>query len=119
MVRDAKYFRLATRMCAELGAHFVKTYYVEKGFETVTSCCPAPIVIAGGKKLPELDALTIAYRAIQQGANGVDMGRNIFQSESPISMLRAVRRVVHHGETPRHAFDLYNTLKNAPEHTAS
>jgi len=112
MVRDAKYFRLATRICAELGAHYVKTYYVEEGFETVTSCCPVPIVIAGGKKLPELDALTMAYNAIRQGANGVDMGRNIFQSDAPAAMLQAVRAIVHGGETPARAFDLYTTLKN-------
>jgi putative autoinducer-2 (AI-2) aldolase len=112
MVRDAKYFRLATRICAELGAHYVKTYYVEDGFETVTSCCPVPIVIAGGKKLPELDALTMAYNAIQRGANGVDMGRNIFQSDAPAAMIQAVRAVVHDGETPAHAFELYHTLKD-------
>ena len=80
MVRDAKYFRLACRIIAELGAQYVKTYYVEDGFETVTASCPVPIVMAGGKKLPELDALTMAYNAVQQGAAGVDMGRNIFQS---------------------------------------
>jgi putative autoinducer-2 (AI-2) aldolase len=112
MARDAKYFRLATRMCAELGAHYIKTYYVEEGFETVTSCCPVPIVIAGGKKIPELEALTMARNAIAQGANGVDMGRNIFQSESPTAMLQAVRAVVHENETPERAFDLYNTLKS-------
>ena len=112
MARDAKYFRLATRMCAELGAHYIKTYYVEEGFETVTSCCPVPIVIAGGKKIPELDALEMARNAIAQGANGVDMGRNIFQSESPTAMIQAVRAVVHENETPEKAFDLYNTLKS-------
>ncbi len=112
MVRDDRYFRLATRICAELGAHYIKTYYVEKGFETVTSCCPVPIVIAGGKKLPELDALKMARNAIDQGARGVDMGRNIFQSESPVSMIRAVRAVVHDGESAAHAFDLFNTLKS-------
>jgi putative autoinducer-2 (AI-2) aldolase len=113
LVRDAKYFRLATRICAELGAHYIKTYYVEEGFETVTSCCPVPIVIAGGKKLPELDALKMAYNAIQRGASGVDMGRNIFQSEAPIAMIQAVRAVVHDGETPERAFDLFRTLKEA------
>ena len=112
MVRDARYFRLATRMCAELGAQYIKTYYVEEGFETVTSCCPVPIVIAGGKKRPELDALKMARNAIDQGARGVDMGRNIFQSDAPKAMLQAVRSVVHGGESPEHAFDLYNTLKN-------
>jgi len=112
MVRDAKYFRLATRICAELGAQYVKTYYVEEGFETVTSCCPVPIVIAGGKKLPETEALTMAYNAIQRGANGVDMGRNIFQSEAPAAMIQAVRAVVHGGETPERALEMYNTLKN-------
>jgi putative autoinducer-2 (AI-2) aldolase len=112
MARDARYFRLATRICAELGAHYVKSYYVEKGFETVTSSCPVPIVMAGGKKIPELDALTMAHRAIEEGAAGVDMGRNIFQSEAPTAMVQAVRAVVHHNETPKKAFDLYKTLKN-------
>src|SRR5210317_269936 len=101
MARDARYFRLATRICAELGAHYVKSYYIEEGFETVTSSCPVPIVMAGGTKIPELDALTMAYNAVQQGASGVDMGRNIFQSDSPIAMLQAVRAVVHDNETPQ------------------
>ena len=112
MARDARYFRLACRICAELGAHYIKTYYIEKDFETVTSSCPVPIVMAGGKKIPELDALTMAYNAVQQGASGVDMGRNIFQSESPVAMLQAVGAVVHNNETPQKALDLYNTLKS-------
>jgi len=112
MVRDAKYFRLATRICAELGANYIKTYYVPEGFETITASCPVPIVIAGGKKLPELDALKMAYRSIQEGAAGVDMGRNIFQSDAPIAMIQAVRAVVHDNETPEKAFELYKTLKN-------
>jgi len=112
MARDARYFRLATRICAELGAHYIKTYYIEKGFETVCASCPVPIVMAGGKKLPELDALTMAYNAVQQGASGVDMGRNIFQSEAPIAMIQAVRAVVHDNEQPAKALDLYNTVKN-------
>jgi putative autoinducer-2 (AI-2) aldolase len=115
MARDARYFRLATRMCAELGAHYIKSYYVEEGFETVTACCPVPIVVAGGKKIPELDALKMAYNAVQQGAGGVDMGRNIFQSDSPTAMIQAVRAVVHDNETPDKAYDLYNTLKNRNE----
>jgi putative autoinducer-2 (AI-2) aldolase len=112
MVRDAKYFRLATRICAELGAHYIKTYYIPEGFDTVTASCPVPIVIAGGKKIPELDALKMAYNAIEEGAAGVDMGRNIFQSDSPIAMIKAVRAIVHDNETPEKAFELYNTLKN-------
>ncbi len=111
MQRDARYFGLASRIAAELGAHYVKTYYVEPGFERVTAGCPVPIVIAGGKKLPELEALAMAYKAIDQGALGVDMGRNIFQSESPVAMIQAVRAVVHDDETPEKAFDLYETLK--------
>ncbi len=95
MVRDAKYFRLACRICAELGAQVVKTYYVDQGFETVTASCPVPVVMAGGKKLPELDALTMAYRAVSEGATGVDMGRNIFQSNAPAAMIQAVGKVVH------------------------
>jgi putative autoinducer-2 (AI-2) aldolase len=111
MARDARYFRLATRICAELGAHYIKTYYIEKDFDTVCASCPVPIVMAGGKKIPELDALTMAYNAVQQGASGVDMGRNIFQSESPVAMLQAVRAVVHDNEAPAKALDLFNTLK--------
>ena len=112
MARDARYFRLATRICAELGAHYIKTYYIEKDFETVCASCPVPIVMAGGKKIPELDALTMAYNAVQHGASGVDMGRNIFQSDAPIAMIKAIRAVVHDNEKPDKAFDLYNTLKN-------
>lgn len=111
MVRDARYFRLACRICAELGAQFVKTYYVEAGFDTVIASCPVPIVMAGGKKLPEIDALTMAANAIEQGASGVDMGRNIFQSDAPAAMLQAVRKVVHEKMPPREALDLYRSLK--------
>ncbi len=112
MARDAKYMRLACRIIAELGVTYVKTYYVEEGFDTVAASCPVPIVIAGGKKLPELDALTMAYNALQQGAAGVDMGRNIFQSESPIAMIKAIRKVVHEGEKPKAAYDFFRTEKN-------
>ena len=115
MVRDAKYFRLACRMCAELGAHYVKTYYVDDGFETVTSSCPVPIVMAGGKKIGELDALTMAYNAVDQGAAGVDMGRNIFQSDAPIAMIKAVKEVVHNSMKPKDALDLFETLKREKE----
>lgn len=111
MKRDAQYFRLACRIIAELGAHYVKTYYVEEGFETVTASCPVPIVMAGGKKLPELEALTMAYNAVQQGAAGVDMGRNIFQSDAPKAMLAAVNAVVHEKLKPKEAFELYGSLK--------
>jgi putative autoinducer-2 (AI-2) aldolase len=107
MVRDAKYIRLACRICAELGASYVKTYYVPEGFETVTASCPVPIVIAGGKKLPEFEALKMAYDATQQGALGVDMGRNIFQAASPVHMIQAVRKVVHEGEKPEQAYAFY------------
>jgi putative autoinducer-2 (AI-2) aldolase len=112
LTRDAKYLRLACRICAELGAHIVKTYYVPEGFETVTASCPVPIVMAGGKKLPELDALKMASNAIREGAAGVDMGRNIFQSDAPSAMIQAVKKIVHEGAKPEEAHDLYETLKN-------
>jgi 3-hydroxy-5-phosphonooxypentane-2,4-dione thiolase len=113
LVRDHRYLGLATRICAELGAQVVKTYYCNDGFERVTAGCPVPVVMAGGKKLPELEALTMAYRAVQEGAAGVDMGRNIFQSESPIAMIQAVRRVVHDGMKPEDALAFYNELSDA------
>jgi len=109
MVRDARYFGLASRVCAENGANIVKTYYTE-GFEKVVACCPVPIVIAGGKKLPELEALELAYMAIQSGAAGVDMGRNVFQSDKPTAMIQAVGAVVHQGMKPKDAFQMYNDL---------
>lgn len=112
MVRDAQYFRLACRICAELGAHIVKTYYVAEDFDTITSSCPVPIVMAGGKKIAELDALTMAYNAIQGGAAGVDMGRNIFQSDAPQAMMQAIKKIVHENLKPQEAFDLYQTLRN-------
>jgi 3-hydroxy-5-phosphonooxypentane-2,4-dione thiolase len=111
MARDQRYFSLATRLAAEIGAHYVKSYYFEPGFENVVAGCPVPIVIAGGKKLPEMEALTMAYRAVDQGAAGVDMGRNIFQSDSPVAMIQAVGAVVHQLEKPEKAFDLYQTRK--------
>src|SRR5215475_4542964 len=110
MVRDAKYFRLACRIIAELGAQYVKTYYVEDGFETITASCPVPIVMAGGKKLPELEALTMAYNAVQQGAAGVDMGRNIFQSDAPQAMISAVHAVVHKNLKPAEGFEMFKVL---------
>jgi putative autoinducer-2 (AI-2) aldolase len=115
LVRDAKYLGLATRMCAELGAHFVKTYYCEQEFDRVAAGCPVPLVIAGGKKLPEADALRMAYRAVTEGAAGVDMGRNIFQCDAPQAMIQAVRAVVHGNETPEKALDLYQSLKSTEE----
>jgi putative autoinducer-2 (AI-2) aldolase len=113
LTRDARYLGLATRMCAELGAQIVKTYYVPEGFEKVTAGCPVPIVMAGGKKLPELEALEMAYRAVQEGAAGVDMGRNIFQSESPMAMIQAVAKVVHEDAQPAEAHELYQELTRA------
>lgn len=111
LARDAKYLGLATRIAAELGAHFIKTYFCPEGFEKVVAGCPVPIVVAGGKKLSELDALTMAYNSVSQGAAGVDMGRNIFQSEAPLAMIQAVRAVVHENEKPSKALELYRSLK--------
>ena len=108
MKRDERYFSLATRICAEIGAHYVKSYYFEPGFENVVAGCPVPIVIAGGKKLPEM-----AYKACDQGAAGVDMGRNIFQSDCPIGMIQAVRAVVHENEKPEKAIEIYKDAKAA------
>ncbi len=111
LTRDARYLGLATRICAELGAQVVKTYYCAEGFERVTAGCPVPIVMAGGKKLPELEALTMAYNAVSQGAAGVDMGRNIFQSDAPAAMIQAVGKVVHELMPPAQAFDFYQTTE--------
>ena len=110
LTRDARYLGLATRICAELGAQMVKTYYCAEGFQKVTAGCPVPVVMAGGKKLPERDALEMAYRAVQEGASGVDMGRNIFQSHAPAAMIQAVAKVVHDDARPDEGFELFQHL---------
>ncbi|MGV8134297.1 MAG: 3-hydroxy-5-phosphonooxypentane-2,4-dione thiolase [Mangrovibacterium sp.] len=109
--RDARYLGTATRICAENGATFVKTYYCDD-FEKVVNGCPVPIVIAGGKKLPEIEALELCYHAINDGASGVDMGRNVFQAENPVAMIQAVRGVVHDNLTPEQALELYDDLRS-------
>ncbi len=110
MNRDARYLSLCCRIAAELGAHIVKTYFCE-GFEKVVEGCPVPIVIAGGKKLSEQEALQLTYNAIHAGALGVDMGRNIFQSEHPVAMIKAVRSIVHEKTSAEEAFKLFNNIK--------
>lgn len=112
MARDARYLGLACRIAAEIGAHMVKTYYCEEDFDKVVEGCPVPIVIAGGKKIPERDALEMAYDAISKGAAGVDMGRNIFQSENSVAMIQSVRAVVHENYNVDEAFELFNNLKD-------
>ena len=101
---------MTSRVCAENGANIVKTYYCE-GFENVVAACPVPIVITGGKKLPEKEALELCYMAINDGAAGVDTGRNVFQSENPVAMIQAVSSVVHQNYTVDQAYELFEELK--------
>ncbi|WP_130864729.1 3-hydroxy-5-phosphonooxypentane-2,4-dione thiolase [Acidipropionibacterium timonense] len=115
MTRDARYFGLATRIIAEFGAQMVKTYFIEDGFQNVTAGCPVPIIMAGGKRLPALDALTMAWKAIDQGAYGVDMGRNIFQRKAPEAMIKAVRAIVHEGLKPEQAHEMYKDLSQGAD----
>jgi putative autoinducer-2 (AI-2) aldolase len=110
MVRDARYLALASRIGAETGAHIVKTYFCED-FERVTGTCPVPVVMAGGKKLPEREALEMTFQAMAGGAAGVDMGRNIFQSDSPIGMIKAVKAVVHGNASVDDAYAVYKDEK--------
>lgn len=110
--RDARYLSLCCRICAELGSHIVKTYYCDE-FEKVTTSCPVPVVIAGGPKLEtEMDVFNMTYNAIQQGAAGVDMGRNIWQHDHPVAMLRAIRSIVHEDNSPKQAYELFTSVKN-------
>jgi len=110
MERTTRYFQLATRMLAEFGVQLVKTYHCED-FAKVVNVCPVPIVIAGGKKLPEDQALAMTYQAMNEGARGVDMGRNIFQAEDPVVMCQAVRLIVHEGYNDKKAFEFYSDKK--------
>ena len=107
MGRDARYLGLACRIAAEIGAHFVKTYYCEDFYKVVEGC-PVPVVMAGGKKIPEKEALQMTENAIKEGASGVDMGRNIFQSDNPVGMIKAIRAVVHKGASVEEAFEIYS-----------
>lgn len=109
LVRDARYLSTASRVCAENGATFVKTYYCDD-FVKVVNSCPVPIVIAGGKKLPEKEALELCYHAVNDGAAGVDMGRNVFQSDCPVAMIQAVRGIVHQNLTVDRAYQMYQDL---------
>ncbi len=118
MARDARYLGLSCRIAAELGAHLVKTYYCEE-FETVVQSCPVPIIVAGGKKIPELEALQLTFNAVQRGAVGVDMGRNIFQSDSPVGMIRAVRAVVHEKASVDEAYKIYESTKGGKARRAA
>lgn len=110
--RDARFLALACRIAAELGASVVKTYHCE-GFEKVVEGCPVPIVIAGGPKLEtEMDVFRLTYHAVQQGAVGVDMGRNIWQNDFPVAMIKAIRAIVHEKATPEVAMELYRECRN-------
>ncbi len=111
MARDARYLGLASRICVEIGAHVVKTYYTENFEKVVEACGNVPVVIAGGKKLPETEALQMSYDAVSEGAAGVDMGRNIFQSDSPVGMIKAVRAIVHEGRSAKEAYEIYEQEK--------
>ena len=106
MARTGRFFKLATRIIAEMGVQIVKTYDCED-FEEVVAACPVPIVVAGGKKLAEPDALKLAYDVMRKGAHGVDMGRNIFQSTHPIEMAQAVSMIVHKGATDKEALEFF------------
>jgi putative autoinducer-2 (AI-2) aldolase len=110
MARDVRYLGLACRIAAELGAHVVKTYYCDD-FEQLIESCPIPVIIAGGKKTPEMEALELTYNAVTHGAVGVDMGRNIFQSDSPVGMIRAVRAIVHENLSVKDAYKVYESEK--------
>lgn len=118
MARDARYLSLACRIAAELGAHFVKTYYCED-FDKVVESCPIPVIIAGGKKTPEIEALELAFNSVQNGAVGVDMGRNIFQSDSPVGMIRAVRAIVHERASVDEGYKIYESTKGTKPRRAA
>jgi len=114
MARDSRYLALACRIAAELGAHVVKTYHCPD-FNKVVEGCPVPVIIAGGKKLAEREALQLTFDALEDGASGVDMGRNIWQSDNPVAMLKAVRAIVHENSTVKEAYDQYVNTSSMTE----
>ncbi len=109
---EARHLSLACRVCAELGATVVKTYYCED-FEKVTGGCPVPVVIAGGPKTDsELEVLEFVYKGMQQGAIGVNLGRNIWQNDYPTAMARSLQALIHENLRPPEAHELFLSLKN-------
>ncbi len=109
--RDARYLSLCCRIAAEIGAHIVKTYYCED-FSKVVSGCPAPIVVACGPKLnTEIDVFNLAHNALNEGAIGVDMGRNIWQNEHPVAMIKAIRAIVHENASVKEASEIFKEYK--------
>ena len=112
--RDARYLALSCRIAAELGARVVKTYWCEEGFEKVVQGCPVPVVMAGGPQVEtELEVFEFVHDGIQKGAIGVNLGRNIWQNDHPVAMIRAIRAVVHENATPKQAQELYDSVKNS------
>src|SRR5512136_847584 len=110
--REARYLALAARITAEIGARVVKTYYCKEHFEKVVDGCPVPIVIAGGPKTEtQREVFDFVYDGMQKGAIGVNLGRNIWQTENPVAAIRAKRAMVHEGYTAEEAEDLYNQVK--------
>jgi 3-hydroxy-5-phosphonooxypentane-2,4-dione thiolase len=117
--RDDRYLSLACRIAAEIGAHLVKTYYCE-GFSRVVDGCPVPLVVAGGPKLnTEADVFQLVHNAVEEGAVGVDMGRNIWQNDNPVAVIKAINAIVHEGATTKEALDLFNASKGKIEELTS
>ena len=110
--RDARYLALCCRIAAELGARVVKTYYCEE-FEKVVKGCPVPIVMAGGPQVDtELEVFEFVHDGIQKGAIGVNLGRNVWQNDFPVAMIKALRAIIHENATPKQAQELYDSVKS-------
>jgi len=109
--RDERYLALASRIAAELGARVVKTYWCED-FEKVTKGCPVPVVMAGGPRVDtELEVFDFVYDGIQNGAIGVNLGRNIWQNAFPVAMIKAIRAIIHGNANPKKAQEIYDKEK--------
>jgi putative autoinducer-2 (AI-2) aldolase len=110
--REARYLALVARVSAEIGARVVKTYYCKDNFEKVIEGCPVPVVIAGGPKTEnQAEVFDFVYDGMQKGAIGVNLGRNVWQTENPVASIRAIRAIVHEKYTSKEALDLYNQVK--------
>jgi putative autoinducer-2 (AI-2) aldolase len=110
--RTARYLALCCRIAAELGARVVKTYYCDADFEKVVEGCPVPVVIAGGPKTEtQREVFDFVYDGMQKGAIGVNLGRNIWQTDHPVAAIRALRAVIHENYTPEEAQNLFEQVK--------
>lgn len=110
--RDARYLGLCCRIAAEFGARVVKTYWCEN-FDQVVEGCPVPIVMAGGPRCEtQQEVFDFVFDGMQKGAIGLNLGRNVWQDDHPVAMIKALRAIIHDNASNKDARDIFEAEKN-------